>query len=168
MSGRLFIVCGPPGAGKSTYAYSLATKTQAALLELDTASEPIIQAALTALARNPNDRDSAFYKKTFREPVYEVLFALAEENLPHTDVIVVGPFTRELKNSNWPDELQQRFATAVEIHYVFCAPDVRQKRLQKRANPRDQAKLEDWTSHASYYAGSEGPAFPCQRIDTGR
>ncbi|MFP4282469.1 MAG: AAA family ATPase [Opitutales bacterium] len=164
----LHVVCGPPAAGKSTHARALARQLGGVLLELDTASEPIVEAALTALGRDPRDRDSPFYKETLREPIYEALFALAAENLPHASVVLVGPFTHELRNPGWPAALEARFGTSVTIHFVTCALEERRRRMEVRGEPRDELKLADWDDHRRYYAGAEAPAFPSHIVDTTR
>ncbi len=94
----LHIVCGLPASGKTSYARQLASDIGAAYFDSDTATDFIIQAAQYAAGVDPHDRDSPAYKATFRQPVYATLFALAHDNLPHTDVILAGPFTQELKD----------------------------------------------------------------------
>ncbi len=69
-----FIVCGSPGAGKSTYARRLAEERYAALLDIDTTTERLIQVALRESGHDPDDRDSEYFKRTFREPIYATLF----------------------------------------------------------------------------------------------
>ena len=147
----LFIVCGKPGTGKSTYAASLASEKGAVLLELDDLSEPIVRAGLARAGLDPNDRDSADYKQTYRDAVYQAMFDTAKLNLPHLPVVITGPFSRELERADWCDELEQLFDCLVEIHYVYCDENTRRQRIKARANPRDKAKLEAWDSHSAYY-----------------
>ena len=52
MSLLLNIVCGMPASGKSVFASLLAKRDSAALIELDSLSEPIVQASLLALNRS--------------------------------------------------------------------------------------------------------------------
>jgi len=139
----LHIVCGLPASGKTTFSRSLAQQTHAALFDSDTTTDLIIQAAHKAANINPHDRDSSTYKETYREPVYETLFALATENLPHTDVIIAGPFTSELKNKDtWTKELQQRFPNdLIQLHHIQIPESLRLQRMEQRAAPRDKLKL---------------------------
>ena len=92
------IVCGSPGSGKSTYAGRLAATRSAALLDIDTVTERLVRIALARSGHNPDDRDSEYFKQTFREPIYETLFAVARDNLPFQDAVIVGPFTREIRD----------------------------------------------------------------------
>lgn len=153
-----YIVCGGPGAGKSTYARQLAAERGAALLDIDTVTERLVHLALRESGHEPDDRDSEYFKRTFREPIYETLFDIARENLPFQDMVVVGPFTKELRDPDWPSKLSQSLGGLVEVHYVHCPPEERKRRLEERGNPRDSAKLDDWENYIQYYEESP-PVF---------
>ncbi len=139
----LHIVCGLPASGKTTFARELAGITGSALFDSDTATDLIIQAAHCAAGIDPHDRDSPSYKQTYRDPVYETLFALAKENLTHTDVIIAGPFTAELKDKeSWIQNLKQRFpGHTVELHHLELHEQERFERMKARGALRDQTKL---------------------------
>ena len=159
------IVCGSPGAGKSTYAAKLAADRHAVLLDIDTVTERLVRIALAGSGHSPDDRDSGHFKQTFREPIYETLFDVARENLPFQDVVIVGPFTREIRDRDWPARLQDRLGTSVEVHYVHCSPEIRRHRLERRDNVRDRAKLDDWDNHVRYYGDESPPAFEHVPVD---
>jgi predicted kinase len=146
-----YIVCGSPGAGKSTYAKELASTRHAALLDIDTVTGRLVRLALRAAGQDPDDRDSEYFKRTFREPIYETLFEIARENTPFQEAVVVGPFTREQRDPGWPAKLARILGGPVEVHYVSCPPDVRRVRLAERGDPRDRAKLRDWERYVEYY-----------------
>lgn len=156
---RAIIVCGPPASGKTTHGRKLAAERGAALLDIDTVTERLVKVALAAGGGDPDDRDSAQFKAALRSPIYETLFDIARENLPWTDVVIVGPFSRELRQPDWPAQLKQRLQAEVEIHLVHCPPEVRRKRMIARANPRDTAKLADWQAHLRHYDETL-PPFP--------
>jgi len=143
MNHTLHIVCGLPAVGKTTYSTALAAELKAAFIDSDTASDTLIQAAHRAADLDPHDRDSPLYKKTYREPVYDTLFALAHQNLPHIDVIIAGPFTSELENREaWQNKLSAQMAPYnVKIHHLTLPEAERLTRMQKRGALRDQAKL---------------------------
>ena len=105
------------------------------------------------------------FKRTYREPIYETLFDIARENLPFQDVVIVGPFTREISNPEWPSQLALTLGGAVEVHYVYCTPEVRRQRLARRGDARDLAKLEDWEKHLRYYGDESPPAFEHVPVD---
>ena len=143
----LYLVCGLPAVGKTSFSCQLAAELGAAFFDSDTVSDTLIQAAHAAAGLDPHDRDSPLYKQTYREPVYETLFALAEQNLAHTDVILAGPFSSELKDKDtWMAELKERFAGhEVVLHHLVISEDERRKRMLERGALRDRAKLGDVT-----------------------
>jgi predicted kinase len=159
-----YIVCGSPGAGKTTYGRKLSRAKHAALLDIDTVTERLVWIALRELGHSPDDRDSEYFKRIFRDPIYATLFDIARENIPFQDVVVVGPFTKELRDPAWPSELSQTLGGAVEIHYVSCPLEIRRQRLAKRGNPRDLAKLQDWENFIQYYEESP-PVFEHVFVD---
>ena len=161
-----FVICGSPGSGKSTYGRRLSKERKIFLLDIDTVSERLVQAGLALAQRDQNDRDSVGYKESFREPIYLTLFDIAKENLQWQDVVIVGPFTQELRNPEWPSELSKMLRCVVEVHYVWCAREIRKQRLSRRANPRDRAKLLDWEHHIQYYGDERPPDFPHISINT--
>ena len=154
---KAYIVCGSPGAGKTVYGKKLAERMGAAFLDIDVSTERMVRLALKLAGHDPADRDSSFFKEHFRDPIYEQLFDIARDNLKHIDVVIAGPFTKELRDPLWRERLAARLESPVEIHYVSCAPEIRRRRLVQRANPRDQAKLRDWDRYVRYY--DEAP--PC-------
>lgn len=156
---QVFIVCGPPAAGKTTHGRKLAAQHNAVFLDIDTVTETMVRAALTASGRNPNDRDSPWFKSHFRQPIYDTLFTIAAENKSNCNVVLVGPFTREILDPNWPDWLTQRLNAQVEIHYVTCPPELRHKRMIERGEPRDLPKLQDWDRFLTYYGDEAPPVF---------
>ena len=162
---KLYLICGPAGVGKSTYGKKLAAELGACLLDSDTVSEPVVRAGLEFAGLDPRDRDSPIYKATYREAVYQCLYDTALENLAQIDVIIVGPFTREIRSESWLQELEERFAVPVEVLFVTCASHERRRRIEARGNPRDLAKLNDWQAYLAD-SGEDPPAFPYQKVDT--
>jgi len=155
---KAYLVCGSPAAGKTTYAKKLAEEKQAVFLDIDMSTERLVQLALSLSGQDSEDRDSPSFKKYFRDPIYEQLFDIARDNLSLRDVVIAGPFTKEMRDPEWPDKLSTHLGAPVKIHYVFCSAHVRKKRMIKRANSRDEAKLRDWEKHLRYYEDEAPPA----------
>jgi len=156
---RLHVVCGPPAAGKTTHARRLAAELGACLLDSDLATERLVRAGLALAGHDPDDRDSPAYKQAFRDAVYETLFDLARANLPHAPVVIAGPFTRECGTTDWPERLRETFGVATEVHFVWCPPDERRKRIEARGEPRDAPKLQDWNAYVATCHETR-PLFP--------
>jgi cytidylate kinase len=118
-----YIVCGSPGSGKSTYARQLAAARHATLLDIDTVTERLVRTALVQSGHSKDDRDSEYFKRNFREPIYQTLFDIARENLNFQDVVIVGPFTKEIKDPGWPSKLCLVLGSSIEVHYVQLLMD---------------------------------------------
>lgn len=159
------IVCGSPGSGKSTYARQLAASRHATLLDIDTVTERLVRLALVQSGNSQDDRDSAYFKQTYRLPIYETLFDIARENLEFQDVVITGPFTKEIKDPCWPAKLERSLGSLVEVHYVQCPPEIRRHRLDHRGDARDLAKLDDWEHYIRYYGDERPPAFDHVAVD---
>ena len=164
----LTIVCGSPASGKSTYAAKLAEKQRATLLDIDTCSEQLVQLALAESGRDPNDRDSKYFKEKFRDVIYTTVFTVAQENIIYTNVIIVGPFTKEILNPDWPATLEKLFNLKPSIHFLYCEPETRKLRMAKRSNARDISKLGNWEEYLRYYAGDARPSFEHVFIDNSK
>jgi len=163
---KVTIICGSPGSGKTTYGRTLANASGAVFLDIDTCSERLVKSGLQLAGKDPNDRDSPMFKENFREAIYETLFDIARENLPHCDVVIVGPFTREIRNDEWPGELEKKLNCQVNIVYLYCEPKERKARIQARGDPRDDWKMLNYGELNEYYGDERRPSFSHSFIDT--
>jgi predicted kinase len=143
------IVTGPAAAGKSWHARALAARLGACLIDSDTATERLVRAGLALAGLDPADRDSAAYKRAYRDAVYEAMFDLAVANLPQVPVVLAGPFTREGGEADWPARLERRLGTRPRLHFVWCPPELRRQRMIARGESRDLPKLRDWDAYAA-------------------
>lgn len=156
---KAIIVSGTPGSGKTTHAKQLAANRNATLLDIDTVTERLVKIGLVESGHSADDRDSDYFKRTYREPIYEVLFDIARENLPYHDVVIVGPFTKEIQDPDWVAKLFSELGSPVEVHYVQCPAEIRKQRLALRGDARDRAKLDDWDRYIKYYGDEHLPVF---------
>lgn len=163
---KAFIICGSPASGKTTYGQELAKTNKAAFLDIDLSTERLVQKALSESGHDKDDRDSAYFKETYREVIYKTMFDVARENLKWIDVVIVGPFTRELKMETWPETLTSDLGSEVEIHYVYCNAEEKRKRMIRRNSERDKSKLRDWENFNNYYGDEQPPLFEHVFVDT--
>ncbi|BCU78697.1 ATP-binding protein [Luteolibacter sp. LG18] len=156
---RAHLVCGPPAAGKTTYARQLADRLGACLLDSDEVAERLVRAGMALAGLDPNDRDSPAYKQAYRDAVYETLFDLASSNLPRVPVVIAGPFTSEGSNPRWPEQLRERLGAETTVHFVWCPPALRRERIVARGETRDLPKLAAWDAYVAT-CRDERPVFP--------
>ncbi len=161
----IHLVFGPPAAGKTTYAWQLADRIGAVLLDSDEVTERLIRAGLALAGLSPDDRDSPAYKSAFRDAVYETLFDLAQSHSSRLPVVIAGPFTREGGDADWPRQLEERFGVMPEFHYVWCQPAERKTRMQARCATRDLPKLANWDTYVKS-CRETAPVYPHRWIDT--
>jgi predicted kinase len=164
MPSMLVVVCGNAGTGKTTWAKQLASHYQAALLDLDTVSERLVTASQLELGRDPGDRDSADYKRVYRDAIHDTLFAIARDS--RGPVIMVAPFTRERPLPDFREWLAEKSGTPAQVHFFVCDPDVREGRLRARNHPRDRAKLRDYAAYRALGSRESPPAYEHTWFDT--
>jgi len=150
---QLIFVVGGAGAGKTTIAKMLASKRKLAFLDMDTLLRPAAVSIMTLQGLDPNDRDSAEYKRLCRDLGYRITMDAAWENITvGMDTIVIGPFTKETDNADWLEqELRNANLSHKEVDIkVICASlgdeEVYRARFQKRGSELDRWKLEHWES----------------------
>jgi predicted kinase len=161
---KLHVVCGAPGAGKTTFARELAAQIGAAVFDSDAVTQRLVKAGLALAGMDVDDRDSPRYKAAFRDVVYETLWDLAVSNAKNIPVIVAGPFTSECSDPYWPEKILARTGMLPQIWFVRCPSEIRRERIAARGEDRDRSKLADWDHHRQH-SREEIPAFPCTVID---
>lgn len=165
---NLFIFTGQPGAGKSTWSAELAKACGGCFIDIDTHFAPVVEAGLGLANHDLNDRDSEIFKQTFRDPIYSSMFALAKDNLAHCDVVMNGPFTRELLQPDWTTQLTSALSASVHVIYLTCDLAVMKTRIQHRGLSRDAAKLANWNGYQQRFMDRGEPLCRHTRVDTGK
>lgn len=148
---HVFIVGGYAGSGKSELGRVLARLTGWTLIDKDTITRPVLEAALELLGLSPNDRESDSYLNLMRPREYEATIDATVENVAcGNSAIVAAPFLREFKDSAWIDRTQARFTdlgARVEFVWVYCDEDSMHRYIRQRGAARDSGKLADWPAY---------------------
>ncbi|WP_159888225.1 AAA family ATPase [Paenibacillus puerhi] len=149
----LVFIIGPAGAGKTTVAKALARSSRTPLFDMDTLLRPAAEKIMSLAGLDPNDRDSQVYKTRCRDLGYRITMDAVLENLElGLSALVVGPFTKETEDPEWPERELARIGASlqdVELKVISVyLPDDRayQLRIQQRASILDVWKLENWDS----------------------
>ena len=153
---RLILFAGHAGTGKSTLAKKALpliiekTGEDFFFLDKDTAYGAFSAHVMQLTTQNSNDRDSTFYLENLRDWEYQGLIDIARENLLlGVNVILVGPFSREIQSGRMfnAQALGVPPQTSIQIAWIDLEESEAKKRMEKRADPRDEWKLAHWEQY---------------------
>lgn len=168
-SPRVLLVGGYAGCGKTELGRILARETGWPMLDKDTLTRPVVEAALEILGRSPHDRESAEYLSIIRPREYESLVNTMTENVKcGNSAIVTAPFIREFKDRAWIDRVEATcvdMGAKVSVVWVHCDADTMHTYIRHRGAARDAFKLDNWTSYISSIDLDFRPPVPHVAID---
>ncbi|MBC8080904.1 MAG: ATP-binding protein [Gorillibacterium sp.] len=151
---KLVFFVGVAGTGKTTVAKRLAEKVPVVFIDRDTVGGRFVEALLMEEGLDKDDRDSDFYKKNLRQLEYDATADICKENLAlGQNVFMISPFTAELKNKEWIDQLLAdagRSLSDVDVKIVVVTlsdSEKQRKRIEFRQSSRDEWKLEHWDEY---------------------
>lgn len=99
---HVILIGGYAGSGKTEMGRILARETGWPMLDKDTLTRPLVEAALEAHGHSPHDRESELYLTEIRPREYEALAVATAENVEcGTSAIVTAPFIREFTDPAW-------------------------------------------------------------------
>jgi DNA-binding transcriptional regulator YhcF (GntR family)/predicted kinase len=166
---RVVLVGGYPGCGKSELARILTRQTGWPMIDKDTLTRPVVEAALEVLGRSPNDRESQTYLDRIRPTEYEAVAATTLENVEcGNSAIVAAPFLREFKDQAWIDRTTSLLATHKAITtlvWVHCDADTMHRYMRQRGAARDAVKLADWPKYLDSIDLDMRPPVPHEAVD---
>jgi len=147
----VILIGGYAGSGKSELGRIIARETGWPVLDKDTITRPVVEAALEVLGSSPHDRESEIYLSTVRPREYEALDAAALEQVERgNSAIATAPYIRELAAPAWLQRVQATY-NALDAHlsivWVYCDPESMQTYLRRRGAARDTAKLAAWDAY---------------------
>lgn len=151
---KLVFFVGVAGTGKTTVAKKLAARMPAVFLDRDTIGGRFVEAMLMEEGVDKDDRDSEFYKKNLRHLEYNTFADVCIENLAlGQNVFMVSPFTQELKDPEWLNQLLSsagKTLANLDVKIVVVTltdPEKQRKRIEARKATRDEWKLEHWEEY---------------------
>jgi len=153
---RLILFAGHAGTGKTTLAKKALpliiekTGEDFFFLDKDTVYGAYSAHVMELTSNSPNDRDSPFYLQNLRDWEYAGLIAIAKENLQlGVNVILVGPFSSEIQSGRMfnPEDLGVPGTSSIKIAWIDLDAHEAKRRMEKRADPRDEWKLQHWDEY---------------------
>ncbi len=150
-----WVVAGPAGSGKSTLGRALAHARGAVLLDLDTATNPLLDAVFGSAASSPDHWNEPQHRDVVRPARYAALRALAGDQVLD-ELVLVAPFTAELSGGpDWDALVHAVAPRAVRVLWLDATAELLRGRLAVRSDPRDKHALP----------GGAPPDVPHLRVD---
>jgi DNA-binding transcriptional regulator YhcF (GntR family) len=148
---RVIAIGGFAGSGKTELGRILAKETGWPILDKDTLTRPVVEAALEAMGQPPNDRESPIYLERVRPREYEALTAAMTENVQcGLSAILTAPFIKEFGNTAWLNRLEASctdMGATLHLVWVYCDPGTMHTYVRHRGAARDAAKLANWAEY---------------------
>ncbi|WP_432049573.1 GntR family transcriptional regulator [Verrucosispora sp. NA02020] len=166
---RVILIGGYAGSGKTELGRIVARQTGWAILDKDTTTRAVVEAALEHLGHSRHDRESETYLTAIRPAEYEALMAALDENLQcGSSVVVTAPFIKELSNEAWCDRLSAAVAAhngILRVVWVHCDPITMLTYIRRRGAARDDYKLANWNKYAENLDAAFEPKIAYARVD---
>jgi tRNA uridine 5-carbamoylmethylation protein Kti12 len=149
---KLILVTSPPACGK-TYISKQLAKNLKHVVYLDKDTLIVLSKQIFAVANQEYNRSSDFFENNIRDYEYKAIVDIALEALDYDDLVLINaPFTREIRNKEYIENLRAELAkknAKLVVIWVQTDVDVCRQRMIERNSDRDTWKLNNWDKYIS-------------------
>lgn len=150
MKKKLILVTSPPACGKTYISKKLAEEL-AHVVYLDKDTLIVLSNQIFKVAGQECNRSSEFFEKNIRDYEYEAILAIGLEALVYDDIVIINaPFTREIRDKAYIDDLRrriERYNARLTVIWVVTDPEVCRRRMIERNSPRVSGSCENWDEY---------------------
>jgi sugar-phosphatase len=134
----VWAVAGPAGSGKTTLGRALAQRLGAAMVDLDSVTNPLLDGLADVVAPGSHWNDPALRVRV-RPARYAALMAVAADQVAAgLDAVLVAPFTAELRGGTEWQLLTEAVSPApVRVAWLRADESLLRQRVAQRQEPRD-------------------------------
>ena len=152
MKKRMILVTSPPASGK-TYVSQQLAKELPNIVYLDKDALIPLSIQIFKVAGQEFNRSSDFFEENIRNYEYITILDIGFEALDYADLVLINaPFTREVRNNAYIEDLKAKLAKhGADLVVIWVETDIEitRQRMIKRNSPRDTWKLANWDEYVA-------------------